>query len=144
MSMCLKSGPFRLIITVLIIGGVLTAGISPACQFISGQSVKPGFIQICTAFGIKTVPAPDGFEDSDNKNPGDINPGDGKDNGNNIADECPFCLSSKINMAAGDASTAITVSISTWSVSFALPLSMGILRGKAPAYFQARAPPFFS
>ena len=131
------------IINLLVIIGMITAAASPACKHMSGQYMSSdkaaGTIEICTAFGIKTIPAPDGFED-----PNDKTPDDGKDNGNSIADECPFCLSSKINMADGDASTALNVSISVWSVSFVLPLSMGISRGKASAYFQARAPPFFS
>lgn len=114
------------LILVLVILGLVTSGISPACKFISGQS---DLIEICTSFGIEKIPAP----------PNDTTP---QDSEHKLAAQCAFCLSAQLHK---------TIIADTGASDFAetphnriSPNVKTIQAGLEAGFYEATGPPAFS
>jgi len=112
-----------------IIISLFTVGISPACKFISGQ--QNGFIEICTAFGIKKIPAPEGSTP--------LQP----ENKHKAAEQCIFCVSAQIHKVI--ANTGVNPDLAPYKIKTAFAVfTHQILRSQRTNSFEARAPPYIS
>jgi len=120
----------RLLVHILVVLALITAGISPACKFIKGASATT-LIEICTLQGIKhvAVPAAQDQEDEPSRE-------------HRVADLCQFCFnSSNIKVSAAPAPllfAAADISSSTFITSRDDEHSEANLTAYAP-----RGPPTF-
>ncbi len=111
----------------LLILGLVTAVISPACKFIAGQD---GQMEICTAAGIIKIAAPTG---DNQKSPGQ----------NDDMAACPFCVFA--HHAGTQAVTlAVLPSPPPLQKAFEPSARENILSGTISLPYGARAPPLFS
>lgn len=136
-----KSIRFRIVNVFLVLAFVL-AGISPACDFISG---KNGFIQICASDGsLKTIKV---SQDSDlyavyellNQNP--QNPQNENNSEHSQKQDCEFCFTNS-NLTKGLASSE------TWNALHYASLVLATDKYNAFqsvrfSHFQSRGPPLF-
>lgn len=70
----------RNLILLILAMSIISAGLSPACKFISGEST---LIEICTAFGVKNITLP--MNDGKNSGPA----------GHKLTDQCAYCFASQ-------------------------------------------------
>ncbi len=123
-----RNNKFIFVHSILVLA-LFTAGISPACKFISGQ--QNGFIEICTAFGIKTIPVPEG------------NTSPQPENKHKAAEQCMFCFSAQIHKVIAD--TGVNPSLAPYKIKTAFAVfTHQILRSQRTTSFEARAPPYIS
>lgn len=102
-----------------------TAGISPACKFISGQQTN--LIEICTTYGIKKIPTSDG----------DSLPSKGDHKG---AEQCMFCISAHVNKVIADSAIEYNFTPDVTKTNFVV-FKHRVLPSQAGTSFEARAPP---
>ncbi len=112
---------------IIIAIAIFTSAISPACAFISGKET----IEICTAFGVKTI-------EIDTQSPDDTT-----QNSMHMMPDCMFCfaLSSPkdTNTYQSDYSPIITKTVLSSSIN-----SDHIETSRALETYGARAPPIFA
>ncbi len=119
----------HIILHSLILLALITASISPACKFISGQS---NLLEICTIWGTKTVPVPVGQYPST----------PAKSDHRAAADSCMFCMAVQIQKALP--LSVFDVNIKALAQEKELPLYVGFYSERILLTYQARAPPQLS
>lgn len=126
-----KMRSFHRVVWLLVVLGLVTARISPACAFISGQSVS--FIEICTSQGIEKVAVTDDRNSA--SQPGQSH--------HKTASQCDFCFSAQtgktltVDFIVADLPTSF-VQIAGYAVQNSSFHSLTARRA------MARAPPVFS
>ncbi len=105
---------------------LITASISPACKFISGQ--QNGFIEICTSFGTKFVPVP---ENTNSAQP---------ENKNKSSEQCLFCFFAQTHKVITNKNLNLNLALSEIKIINIIFVDK-ILHSQQTISFEARAPP---
>lgn len=118
----MQNNAHRFFLHLLLIAALFGGAVSPACKFVRGDIP---LIEICTAGGLKTVPADKSAPHKQGK-------------------ECPFCLAHhKIKSVHG---SAVTVTFAAFSYTVFPPQRVAELppRLYRPQDYAPRGPPSFS
>ena len=115
------------IVYFLVILGLITAGISPACKFISGQT---SFIEICSASGLKVIPVA-ASQDSSSQH---------TKNHDTKKDQCPFCVAWAHGKILKPSSDYLTLRAEAIAYAPFLPDVFSLV-SKTYTHFSARGPP---
>ena len=115
-------------VNVLLIMGLITAGVSPACKFISG---KADLIEICTAEGLQKIAAA-------GHTSAPVKPV------HQMADTCAFCLAAQTHKAGNVTLTATTLPAVKIQRIYFTTLPDDRAEQKDVSSYRSRAPPVFS
>ena len=123
-------GSLKCFVQFFVVLALFSAGISPACQFRSGES---NLIEICTPFGVKQIafsfdgraPAPPPNEKH-----------------NKAAEQCAFCVSAQVNKVAVD--TRVALDLALYDSARIFTVFDDYWRSQITQSFDARGPPQFS
>jgi len=120
----MNRGRFNKLLQVILIFALMSAGVSPACKFISGQS---SLIEICSSTGIKQIAIPEK---------------DGKKH-KKTADQCSFCSFAHTGKIFTGLIAAIDGALFDGHADF-FAFDHQIPHRQLAVSFDARAPPRFS
>ena len=125
----------KLFIHILIVAAIITAGISPACAFISGKN----YIEICNADGqVKKIALPADKNPLANLDTSSSN----HSSDHKLKDDCGFCFASSHSKALKN--VVLVLEKPQFNRFINVGSGTFILKGQSNYGFLARAPPLSS